>query len=423
MNSERPAGASAASSASEQPSVSPPSTIDRTAFRVERSTAGRKDDGYVTPPLRERERDAGKPGALSAATGAVETAALSYSPVTSGANKRKRADITSSAISEAAETAATLIAASNVQGCPMNTQQHVVDGNAAITGRSLDIGTQSAKRKSSSDFLRKGQWTTTEERLARLLIEAFEEGYLPIYTGIRLRGYLAVQLQCDPMRVSKKLCAGTVDGKRVPKNYGQKKFKLRKKVNWDRDEAGRILATLEKLTDEMWRESAVARPPFLTLSSTRNADEEEPSVPRDAGASPASPVRRLSPSVSKKHKSVVFPIIYLNLSKKHKQHLNVSASHNSSSSEADPVGDSTPSMSEDDELDSAKKKRKTHKAGGHPAGKLKPVDGESLQAAYDLLTLCQPSQPGSASEGKKRAAAKAVAGAPSLPPAVAASAP
>ncbi|KAE8991022.1 hypothetical protein PR001_g21342 [Phytophthora rubi] len=49
------------------------------------------------------------------------------------------------------------------------------------------------KRKGSSDVLRKGQWANTEERLARLLIEAFEDGYLPISTGIRLRGAAAMR--------------------------------------------------------------------------------------------------------------------------------------------------------------------------------------------------------------------------------------
>jgi hypothetical protein len=190
------------------------------------------------------------------------------------------------------------------------------------------------KRKASSDYLRKGQWTATEERLARLLIEAFEEGYLPIYTGIRLRGYLAVQLQCDPMRVSKKLCAGTIDGKAIPRNYGQKKFKLRKKQMWDRDEAGKILETLEMLTKELWKESGISQPKYLSLSSTKTEDD---------GHS-GSPHRSLSPSKSKRQKSVLFPIIYLNISKTMKtptsDSKNAFVHGNSSSDEGvDPVND------------------------------------------------------------------------------------
>lgn len=234
------------------------------------------------------------------------------------------------------------------------------------------------RRKGSGDFLRKGQWTTTEEQLARALIEAFEQGYLPVYTGIRLRGYLAVQLQCDPMRISKKLCTGIVDGLTIPKNFGQKKFKLRKKENWDREEASRIIANLEMLTAELWREAPVSCPSFLTLSSTRNS--EEPLSLRELSfascMSPASPGRRLSPSVAKKHKSTVFPIIYLNLSKKQKRSSD-NAGSSSSDSDADPSDSTTPVMSEEEKV--ARRPRKQRKT--------KPLDGESLQAAYDLLTL------------------------------------
>ncbi|ETL99648.1 hypothetical protein L917_03533 [Phytophthora nicotianae] len=219
------------------------------------------------------------------------------------------------------------------------------------------------KRKASSDFLRKGQWTSTEERLARLLIEAFEEGYLPIYTGIRLRGYLAVQLQCDPMRVSKKLCAGTIDGKQVPKNYGQKKFKLRKKSLWDSVEAASRVAELQRLTKAMWTEARMRKPSFLTLSSTRNltmrreCDDDDDSV-----SSPPSPARGRSPSSTPRaKKQKVFPIIYLNLSKLKRY------SGRGHSSDSDPASKDSDSDSEPVRL-----------------------DGESLQAAYDLLTLCSP---------------------------------
>ncbi|TDH69694.1 hypothetical protein CCR75_001293 [Bremia lactucae] len=226
-----------------------------------------------------------------------------------------------------------------------------------------DLTLTRTKRKASTDYLRKGQWTTTEERLARLLIEAFEEGYLPIYTGIRLRGYLAVQLQCDPMRVSKKLCAGTIDGKIMPKNYGQQKFKLRKKSLWDANEAARRISELEGLTIAMWAEARMRKPSFLTLSSTctlknrRHGDDES-----DVVVSPPSPGLSCSPAstltVLKQEK---FPIIYLNLSNlKH-------YSGRGDTSDSDPASKDSDSDAEPVRL-----------------------DGESLQAAYDLLTLCSP---------------------------------
>jgi len=233
----------------------------------------------------------------------------------------------------------------------------------------LPPSTPNSRRKGSSDFLRKGQWTSTEERLTRLLIEAFEDGYLPIYTGIRLRGYLAVQLQCDPMRVSKKLCAGTIDGKQVPKNYGQKKFKLRKKPFWDCDEAETRITELERLTKALWTEARMRKPSFLTLSSTRNVSKKSGSD----GEEELSPVKS-----SKSKKQKVFPIIYLNLSKL--KHYKVRGLDDSSGS------DTSPSRDSDSDSEPVR------------------LDGESLQAAYDLLTLCSPRS--TTDKGKKSKAKK-----------------
>ncbi|KAG7381523.1 hypothetical protein PHYPSEUDO_005941 [Phytophthora pseudosyringae] len=232
------------------------------------------------------------------------------------------------------------------------------------------------KRKASSDFLRKGQWTSTEERLARLLIEAFEEGYLPIYTGIRLRGYLAVQLQCDPMRVSKKLCAGAIDGKQVPKNYGQKKFKLRKKSLWDSEEAACRIVELERLTRALWTEARMRKPSFLTLSSTRNLNKRRGSDDEDDSmSSPPSPARTRTPSSTPKtKKQKAFPIIYLNLSKLKRY------KGRGDSSDSDPA---SPSNNSDSDSEPVR------------------LDGESLQAAYDLLTLCSPRGSSSKRKSKK----------------------
>ncbi|DAZ93151.1 TPA: hypothetical protein N0F65_006350 [Lagenidium giganteum] len=260
------------------------------------------------------------------------------------------------------------------------------------------------KRKASSDYLRKGQWTSTEERLARLLIEAFEEGYLPIYTGIRLRGYLAIQLQCDPMRVSKKLCAGVIDGKRIPKNYGQKKFKLRKKHMWDREEAGRILATLEQLTKEMWNETGTSPPAYLSLSSTRNCHEDDDTAtrlhmanllavdlpqqdatPPSAGShdsTASSPVKKLSPhnksNDHRQQKNVMFPIIYLNLSKKMKNNNGspVVKGQRGSYVQSPATGSDDEGMHDNGALSSSSSPSQRY-----------IVDVESYQAAQELIEL------------------------------------
>lgn len=213
------------------------------------------------------------------------------------------------------------------------------------------------RRKGSSAYLRKGQWTLTEEKFARALIEAFEDGYLPIYNGVRLRGYLAVQLQCDPMRISKKLCGGSVDGKIVPKNYGQKKFKQRKKPQWDHETSTRVLAVLEQRMRDVWAESGIPQPAFLTLATTRTPGSDDSasnghsflSVYDDTATGASSSTASLdalsASAAAAASDSAALPIIYLNL-KKPKTSATLSGARRPTS-----------------------------------------VDGDSLQAAYELLKL------------------------------------
>lgn len=267
---------------------------------------------------------------------------------------------------------------------------------AATSGSSSSKAATTPKRKGSSDFLRKGQWTATEEKFTRALLDAFDEGYLPIFSGVRLRGYLAVQLQCDPMRISKKLCGGTVDGKKVPKNYGQMKYKMRKPHLWDEAEAARILAELERLMRDLWCETGIARPSYLTLSSTRDDvvtdagryEDEVHGTQSPLGAARAewlsdcesssgsnSPVSSHSTTDTS-----AFPIIYLNLAKKHKKN-GASSSGGAAAAAAmnSHAGSSatTTRRSNDGKVSNANRKRGLK------------VDGDSLQAAYDLLNLLQ----------------------------------
>ena len=58
--------------------------------------------------------------------------------------------------------------------------------------------------------LRRGKWTRAEEDYAAATISYFCDGLLAIQYGTTLRGYLAQQLHCDPMRISKKLLPGSV---------------------------------------------------------------------------------------------------------------------------------------------------------------------------------------------------------------------
>ncbi|KAG6612272.1 uncharacterized protein IUM83_10549 [Phytophthora cinnamomi] len=72
-----------------------------------------------------------------------------------------------------------------------------------------------ASMPSSADLtlsgpLRRGKWTRAEEDYAAATISYFCDGLLAIQYGTTLRGYLAQQLHCDPMRISKKLLPGSV---------------------------------------------------------------------------------------------------------------------------------------------------------------------------------------------------------------------
>ncbi|KAJ0403982.1 hypothetical protein ATCC90586_010022 [Pythium insidiosum] len=73
--------------------------------------------------------------------------------------------------------------------------------------------------------LRRGKWTREEEEYAAATIQYFLAGVLPLSYGTTLRGYLAQQLHCDPMRVSKKLVPGTYFvGVRIDPKIGRRAY-------------------------------------------------------------------------------------------------------------------------------------------------------------------------------------------------------
>ena len=67
----------------------------------------------------------------------------------------------------------------------------------------------------SPSNLRKGKWTTEEERYAQAIISMFNRGLLPIAAGTTLRCYLSEKLSCDPMRITKKFAGASCIGKQV----------------------------------------------------------------------------------------------------------------------------------------------------------------------------------------------------------------
>ncbi|KAF4316940.1 hypothetical protein JM18_007768, partial [Phytophthora kernoviae] len=78
------------------------------------------------------------------------------------------------------------------------------------TTPSVDIAAASSVDLTLSGPLRRGKWTRAEEDYAAATISYFCDGLLAIQYGTTLRGYLAQQLHCDPMRISKKLLPGSV---------------------------------------------------------------------------------------------------------------------------------------------------------------------------------------------------------------------
>jgi hypothetical protein len=63
--------------------------------------------------------------------------------------------------------------------------------------------------------LRRGRWTFEEERYASCLVSHFEQGWLDLPVGTSLRTFLADQLRCDPMRITKKFAGDSSVGKRI----------------------------------------------------------------------------------------------------------------------------------------------------------------------------------------------------------------
>lgn len=69
-----------------------------------------------------------------------------------------------------------------------------------------------------------GPWVPQEEEFLLKLIEHFMDGLLNVPKGTTLRSYLAAQLRCDPMRISKKLTSPKLRNYTIPKRIGTTSF-------------------------------------------------------------------------------------------------------------------------------------------------------------------------------------------------------
>ncbi|KAF1324305.1 hypothetical protein FI667_g9944, partial [Globisporangium splendens] len=76
--------------------------------------------------------------------------------------------------------------------------------------------------------LRRGKWTKAEEVYAAATIQYFCSGLLNLQFGTLLRGFLAQQLHCHPMRISKKLLPGTrFHGVEITRKLGRRAYSPR----------------------------------------------------------------------------------------------------------------------------------------------------------------------------------------------------
>jgi hypothetical protein len=71
------------------------------------------------------------------------------------------------------------------------------------------------QRLSAQPAIRRGKWMAEEEAYALAAIRDFNSGYLDAPPGTTLRAYLSENLQCDPMRITKKFTGDASIGKKV----------------------------------------------------------------------------------------------------------------------------------------------------------------------------------------------------------------
>ncbi|KAG7395726.1 hypothetical protein PHYBOEH_003294 [Phytophthora boehmeriae] len=93
--------------------------------------------------------------------------------------------------------------------------------SSAPTILSARVGSSSAapKKRSTkskcSPGLRSGKWTPEEEAFTNMTIHFFKRGLLDVEDGTSLRWYLAKRLNCEAMRVTKKLKGNSSIGKQI----------------------------------------------------------------------------------------------------------------------------------------------------------------------------------------------------------------
>lgn len=171
--------------------------------------------------------------------------------------------------------------------------------------------------------LRRGKWTKAEEEFAAATIKYFCGGLLNLQFGTLLRGFLAQQLHCHPMRISKKLLPGTTFcGVEISRKLGRRAYSPRwcdspaatqQKLDAEDHLAAlraKFIASVEEeaLDDLEGTKNSPTRPQKMRLSeasddrqsrgsttttgSPHNSDVRGEGIPRERVASPAVQLQR-----------------------------------------------------------------------------------------------------------------------------------
>lgn len=84
-----------------------------------------------------------------------------------------------------------------------------------LPAKAVKASKKRSTKSKCSPGLRSGKWTVEEEAFTNLIIHYFKRGLLDVEDGTSLRWYLAKRLNCEAMRVTKKLKGNSSIGKQI----------------------------------------------------------------------------------------------------------------------------------------------------------------------------------------------------------------
>uniref|UniRef100_K3WII0 Uncharacterized protein n=1 Tax=Globisporangium ultimum (strain ATCC 200006 / CBS 805.95 / DAOM BR144) TaxID=431595 RepID=K3WII0_GLOUD len=181
--------------------------------------------------------------------------------------------------SDSRMTRGALAASTNTVHASQQQQSGTISG-----GAESDTSTKSRKEKRSTKSkcppgLRSGKWTPEEEAFTNTIIHYFKRGLLNVEDGTSLRWYLAKRLNCEAMRVTKKLKGNSSIGKQI--------FRALENTEENREaiaQANSELAIVENLFLESLASTHATAAVAGTASGAIGANSNKKSSPHKASA-------------------------------------------------------------------------------------------------------------------------------------------